>query len=74
MPYIPIAEARGFTATFSVKNNPKLKELIYKENDFIYAKNIVDEIFDIIIKGYYPTKKTSYSNRCVDCCYKNICV
>ncbi|MCL5673961.1 MAG: CRISPR-associated protein Cas4 [Deltaproteobacteria bacterium] len=57
-----------------VKNNPKLKELIYKENDFIYAKNIVGEIFDIIIKGYYPTKKTSYSNRCVDCCYKNICV
>lgn len=56
-----------------VKDGVALKEVIYKEADFVYANEVVDEIFDVIIKGYYP-KKTSWQNRCIDCCYKNICV
>jgi CRISPR-associated exonuclease Cas4 len=56
------------------KEGVKLKEIIYKPEDFEYAVNIVDEIFNVILKGFYPKKKTSWQNRCVDCCYKNICV
>lgn len=56
-----------------VKDGVKLKELVYKETDFEYAKEVVDEIFNVILKGYYP-KKTKWRNRCVDCCYRNICI
>jgi CRISPR-associated exonuclease Cas4 len=56
-----------------VKNNPKLKEIIFSVNDFIFAKNIVNEILDVILKNYYPMKKTKNLNKCIDCCYKNIC-
>jgi len=50
-----------------------LKEVIYRDGDFEYAKAVVDEILYVILRGYFP-KKTSWTNRCVDCCYKNICV
>lgn len=56
-----------------VKDGSKLKEVLYKLKDFEYTLEVIDEIFRIIQKGYYP-KKTSYRNRCIDCCYKNICV
>ncbi len=55
------------------KDGASLKEVIYKDTDFDYAKDTVDEIFRVILRGYYP-KKTSWPNRCIDCCYKNICV
>ena len=55
------------------KDGVALKEIVYKEVDFSYAKDVVDEIFSVILRGYYP-KKTSWPNRCVDCCYRNICV
>ena len=55
------------------KDGAVLKEIVYKEADFKYAKDVVDEIFSVIVKGKCP-KKTSWRNRCVDCCYKNICV
>jgi CRISPR-associated exonuclease Cas4 len=48
-------------------------EILYTEKDFCYAKDIVKEIFDIILKGYFP-KKTRWQNKCIDCCYRNICV
>src|SRR3989338_6950097 len=54
------------------KGGAILKEVVYKEADFRYALEVVDEIFSVILKGWYP-KKTSYHNRCIDCCYKNIC-
>lgn len=50
----------------------KVKEILYREEDFIYAKEIVDEIFDIMLNGYYP-KKTASRIKCIDCCYRNIC-
>lgn len=55
------------------RGNNKIKEIIYTEKDFNFAKEIISEIFDIIMKGYFP-KKTSWPNRCIDCCYRNICV
>jgi len=55
------------------KSSNKIKEIIYSEKDFWYAKKIVEEIFNVTLKGYYP-KKTRWLNRCIDCCYRNICV
>lgn len=55
------------------KTGNKLKEIIYNDEDFCYTKDIVKEIFDVILKGFYP-KKTKYQNKCIDCCYRNICV
>lgn len=55
------------------RDGVSLKEVVYKDDDFEYAKEVVNEIFSVILKGYYP-KKTKWPNRCIDCCYKNICV
>lgn len=63
--------AKGFICY--AKNGNKVKEIVYSEKDFCYAKDIVREIFDVILKGYYP-KKMRWQNRCIDCCYRNICV
>ncbi|MEW6455466.1 MAG: CRISPR-associated protein Cas4 [Acidobacteriota bacterium] len=56
-----------------VRDNYLVKEIPFKEKDFIEAQMIIDEMFSIIQLGFYP-KKTKYSIRCVDCCYRNICV
>ena len=50
-----------------------LKEICFDEDDFKDAEQIVDDIVHIIQSGYYP-RKTKFSVRCIDCCYKNICV
>lgn len=56
-----------------VREGNKVKEIAYNQNDFGFAREQINEIFDIIIKGKYP-KKSTWNNRCVDCCYRNICV
>lgn len=56
-----------------IRSGNKVKEVIYTDKDFCYAKDIVDEIFKVIRKGYFP-KKTKWKNKCIDCCYRNICV
>lgn len=56
-----------------LKDGAVLKELHYKPSDFEEAREILSEIFDVIAKGYYPGK-TKFPNRCIDCCYRNICV
>ncbi|MEW6621099.1 MAG: CRISPR-associated protein Cas4 [bacterium] len=56
-----------------VRSGNTLKKILYKSDDFEYTNKVIDEIFKVIMLGYYP-KKTSYANRCVDCCYQNICV
>lgn len=56
-----------------VKKGSKIKEIVYNRADFEYAHATLDEIFNVIQKGYYP-KKTKNTARCIDCCYKNICV
>ena len=62
---------RGFICY--AKDGNKIKEIVYSEKDFCYAKDIAQEIFRVILKGYYP-RKTRWQNRCIDCCYRNICV
>jgi len=55
------------------RGHNKLVPVAYSEQDLNQAKELISEIFDIIIKGYFP-KKASWPNRCMDCCYRNICV
>lgn len=55
------------------RNGNKVKEIVYRDEDFCYAKEVVSEIFNVMLKGYYP-RKTKRQNRCFDCCYRNICV
>lgn len=62
---------RGFICY--AKGGSNVKEIIYSESDFCYAKDTVREIFRIMLKGYYP-RKTRWQNKCIDCCYRNICV
>ncbi len=56
-----------------VRSNHLIKELNFNHQDFDEAVKIIDEILEIIQKGYYP-KKTEYLAKCIDCCYRNICV
>ncbi len=56
-----------------VRSNYLLKEIAFSNEDFQEAQEIIEEILKIIQDGYYP-KKTKFLARCVDCCYKNICV
>lgn len=55
------------------RSNSLVKEIEINASDFKKAEKIIQEILDIVQKGLYP--KTSRSSRkCVDCCYRNICV
>ena len=56
-----------------IRSRHKVKEIPFDQKDFDEALRIVDEILAIIQKGFYP-KKTKSSIRCIDCCYRNICV
>lgn len=55
------------------RSNSLVKEMEITNSDFKKAGKIIEEILDIIEKGLYP-KTTRSSRKCVDCCYRNICV
>lgn len=63
---------KGFICYTRSKN--KIKEILYTEKDFVYAKKVIVEIFDIIQKGYFPPKGKHSLYKCIDCCYRNICI
>lgn len=50
-----------------------LKEMTFTDKDFQEAQEVIDDVLKIIQYGYYP-KKTRFLVRCIDCCYRNICV
>lgn len=56
-----------------LRSNNLLKEVEFSDKLFAEAEKIVHNILEIIEKGYYP-KKTSSTVKCIDCCYRNICV
>lgn len=62
---------KGFLCYTRSKN--LLKEIVFREKDFERVNNIIKEMLFIIQDGYFP-KSTPYKIRCVDCCYKNICL
>ncbi len=55
------------------RSNNHIEEIIFTEKDFKKGLDIIDEILGIINKGFYPGK-SKYKNKCIDCCYSNICV
>lgn len=50
-----------------------LKEIDVDKKMYGQVQEIIDEIVEIIEKGYYP-KKTENKRRCPDCTYRNICI
>ena len=50
-----------------------LKEIDFADKDFEQAQKVIEDILKIIQSGFYP-KRTKSLVRCVDCCYRNICV
>jgi CRISPR-associated exonuclease Cas4 len=55
------------------RSNNLIKQIDITPGDIKKATQTINEILQIIEKGYYPDK-TRYKNKCVDCCYRNICV
>ena len=56
-----------------VRSKNLVKEISYRERDFQVALGMIGKVLKIIQLGYYP-KGTRYLSKCVDCCYKNICI
>lgn len=50
-----------------------LKEIDVDKKMYGQVQEIINEIVEIIAKGYYP-KKTENRRRCPDCTYRNICI
>jgi len=65
------AVTRGYVAY--IRGSSQLYEVNIDVGARQEANGIVDDIFAIIETGYHP-QRTPYRVRCVDCCYKNICV
>ncbi|MBE0524903.1 MAG: CRISPR-associated protein Cas4 [Methanosarcinales archaeon] len=56
-----------------IRSNNLVKQIDFTPSDFMKGVEIVESVIDIIDKGEYP--KTSRNLRkCIDCCYRNICV
>ena len=62
---------KGFIVFVRSRNH--LLPLTITEQDFRRAEKIINRILEIIQFGTYP-QKTRFTSKCVDCCYKNICV
>jgi len=62
---------RGFICY--TRSNNLVKEVKIRDKDFKDAILIINKILDIIQKGVFP-EKTKTKSKCIDCCYRNICV
>ena len=62
---------RAFIVYIRSKN--LLKEINISKNDYENVNIILDDIVNIIEKGFFP-KRTKYKSRCSDCTYRNICI
>ena len=50
-----------------------IKEIEFDDAGFNNTIAIINDILKIIQTGFFP-KKTRYTSKCSDCCYRNICV
>jgi CRISPR-associated exonuclease Cas4 len=62
---------RGFICY--IRSNNQVVEVEHSEADFLEAEAIVKEVLSIIQTGLFPPA-TPWKARCLDCCYRNICV
>ena len=49
-----------------------VKEFDVEEKDISKLKKSIKEYFKVM-EGFFP-KATTSKSRCIDCCYKNICI
>ncbi len=66
-----ISVKKGFVCF--VRSNNRVIKIDITNEDKEKILNIIDEMFKIIELGYFP-KRTKYRNRCIDCCYRNVCI
>ncbi|MBD3287454.1 CRISPR-associated protein Cas4 [candidate division KSB1 bacterium] len=62
---------RGYIVFVRSKNY--LLKVPLSERDFDETGKIIDDILEIIHSGRFP-KKTASRAKCIDCCYRKICV
>ncbi|MDZ7399614.1 MAG: CRISPR-associated protein Cas4 [candidate division KSB1 bacterium] len=62
---------RGFLVFVRSKNH--LLTIPIGDRERLQAKKAIEQIFDIILTGKFPSRTRSRA-KCADCCYKNICV
>jgi CRISPR-associated exonuclease Cas4 len=62
---------RGFLCY--VRSKHRLATLEHSSADYDEARQILKEVLDIIQTGLFP-KATTWKARCLDCCYRNICI
>ena len=55
------------------RDNHKVVEIPFTERLKKQALETVAEVIATIQQGFLP-KATNYASRCVDCCYRNICI
>ena len=55
------------------RSKNKLIEIKIYENDYKKVKEYIKDILKIINLNFFP-KGTKAKSKCIDCCYKNICV
>jgi len=56
-----------------IRSKNLLKEIKLREDIFKDVNRVLEDIIEIIHKGYYPNP-TKYKSRCRDCTYRNVCV
>lgn len=62
---------RGFICF--TRSRHHVEEVCLSERDFARALSVVEEILEIIDRGFFPMSVTNVENKCIDCCYRNIC-
>lgn len=55
------------------RSNNLVKQIDFKPSDFKKAIDMIKDVLNIVEKGVYPMIKKS-PMKCVDCCYRNVCV
>lgn len=50
-----------------------IEEITISAKEYRHCEEIIEEILNIIKKNFFP-KRTSVKSRCIDCCYRNICI
>ncbi|RJS72374.1 CRISPR-associated protein Cas4 [ANME-2 cluster archaeon] len=55
------------------RSNNLVKQIDFKKRDFDKGIEIIMDILEVLEKCFYP-EKTKDTIKCVDCCYRNICV
>lgn len=62
---------RGFLVY--VRSANRVEEIALGEGEYRRAEEILTDIREVLGKGKFP-RRTPWRARCVDCCYRNICV